>query len=142
MLVKHPKFYLFDTGIRNALVKKLSLKPEPGSKDFGDAFEHFIVTEMIRLNKYKKKDFEFSFYNTSAGAEVDLIIETPNKKIYAIEIKSSENPSGFDLAGLKSFLEIQPNAIPICLSRAPRKRKVGNIEIYPWEEVFKVLGLI
>ena len=38
-------------------------------------------------------------------------------------------------------LEIQPKAIPICLSRAPRKRKVGSIEIYPWKEVFKLLGL-
>ena len=119
----------------------MSLKPEPGSKDFGDAFEHFIITEMIHLNKYRKKDFEFSFYNTSVGAEVDLIIETPSKKTYAIEIKSSENPSKFDLSGLKSFLEIQPKAIPICLSRAPRKRKIGAIEIYPWKEVFKILGL-
>lgn len=140
-LVKHPKFYLFDTGVRNALAKRLSLKPEPGSKDFGDAFEHFIITEIIRLNKYKKKDFEFSFYHTSVGAEVDLIIETPSKKVYAIEIKSRENPSSNDLTGLRSFLEIQPNAIPICLSRAPRKRKIGNITIYPWKEVFEVLGL-
>ena len=38
-------------------------------------------------------------------------------------------------------LEIQPKVIPICLSRAPRKRKVGSIEIYPWKEVFKLLGL-
>ena len=140
-LVKHPKFYLFDTGVRNALAKRLSLKLEPGSKDFGDAFEHFIITEMIRLNKYKKKDLEFSFYNTSVGAEVDLIIETPSKKIYAIEIKSRENPSKSDLSGLKSFLEIQPNAVPICLSRAPRKGKIGNIMIYPWKEVFELLDL-
>ena len=140
-LVTHPKFYLFDNGVKNALAKRLSIRLESGSKDFGEAFEHFIITEMIRLNKYKKKDLEFSFYRTAVGAEVDLIVETPAKKIYAIEIKSSENPSKSDFTGLKSFLEIEPNAIPICLSRALRKRKVGNIMVYPWEEVFGLLGL-
>ena len=138
-LVKHPKFYLFDTGVRNALAKRLTLTLEPGSKDYGDAFEHFMITEMIRLNKYKKTDYEFSFYRTSSNAEVDLIIEAPNKTIYAIEIKSSENPSSADFEGLKSFLEVYPKAIPICLCRATRKRKSGNILILPWQEIFDIV---
>ena len=140
-LVKHPKFYFFDTGVRNALTKQLSLKLEPGNREYGNAFEHFMIAEMMRLANYKKKDYEFSFYRTSSNAEVDLIIETPDKKIFAIEIKSSENPSSSDLSGLQSFLEIQPHAIPLVLSRAPRKRKIGNVPIYPWKEVFKLLGL-
>ena len=140
-LVKHPKFYFFDTGVRNALTKQLSLKLEPGNREYGNAFEHFMIAEMMRLANYKKKDYEFSFYRTSSNAEVDLIIETPDKKIFAIEIKSSENPSSSDLSGLQSFLEVQPHAIPLVLSRAPRKRKIGNVPIYPWKEVFKLLGL-
>lgn len=140
-LVKHPKFYLFDTGVKNALSRQLSLELEPGNKDFGDAFEHFVITEMVRLNRYRKTNYEFSFYRTSANAEVDLIIESPDRTIYAIEIKSSENPASSDFEGLKSFLEIQPKAIPICLCRAPRKRKVKDILIYPWQEALRFLKL-
>lgn len=140
-LIKHPKFYLFDTGIKNALSKKLNIELIPENSEYGKAFEHFIIAEMIRLNKYNKKDFDFSFYRTADGAEVDLIVKTPEGKIYAIEIKSSTNPSKTDIKGLKSFLSIEPKAIPICLSRVERKRRLGDIMLYPWKEGFSVLGL-
>lgn len=140
-LVKHPKFYFFDTGVRNTLAKTLSLELESFTKAFGDAFEHFIILEIFRLNQYLKKDYELSFYRTASNTEVDLIIDTPNKKTFAIEIKSKDNPTKTDLKGLKSFLELNPKASPICVSTAPRKRKVDNILICPWQEIFEILDL-
>lgn len=133
-LVKHPKFYLFDNGVRNALLKNLKEDIEPGTYDYGIVFEHFIVNEVIRLNQYLKKDFEFSFYRSASGAEVDLIIEDSKGKVFAIEIKSSEVPSKADLKGLFSFKEIRNDAELICVSRAVSKRDLGDITVYPWKE--------
>ena len=135
-LVKHPKFYLFDNGVRNALIAKHRFKPEEQSSEFGIAFEHFIINEVYRLNKYYKAKLELSFYRSGSGAEVDLIVETTGQKTIAIEIKSKENPSSSDLRGLKSFAEIKKDALLLCCCRCTRKRKLGDVTIVPWQEIF------
>lgn len=140
-LIKHPKFYFFDTGVQRALTKQLSLKLEPGSSAYGKGFEHFIILEIIRLSRYLKKDYEFSFYRTNDKAEVDLIVETPTKKVFAIEIKSSNNPDSRKLSGLKSFRSICPKATLLCVSRVERARLQDDIKIIPWMQVFEELGI-
>lgn len=42
-----PKFYFFDVGVANYLSNQKTLLP--GSEDFGHAFEHFVVLELIVL---------------------------------------------------------------------------------------------
>lgn len=135
-LVKHPKFYFFDLGVHRALTQKLSVPLEKGTSDFGNAFEHFLILEIMRLADYGEKDYGFSFYHTESHAEVDLIVETPKGTTYAVEIKSSEHPDLSQLKGLRSFAEICPNATLICASLAPRRRVIQNITILPWQEVF------
>ena len=76
-LSQHPKFYLFDTGVERALTRKLSLKLDPRTREYGEAFEHWIVNETIRLAAYLGKDLELSYFRTERGAEVDLVIELP-----------------------------------------------------------------
>jgi predicted AAA+ superfamily ATPase len=141
-LVKRPKFYFFDTGVQRALNKELSIELDVGTKRFGDVFEHFFIKEMIYLARYINPEYEFSFYRTENDAEIDLIVKTPCKTIYAIEIKSSTAPSLQELSGFKSFREICPDAKLICACRCPRPYKLGDIEILPWTTVFdKVLTL-
>jgi uncharacterized protein len=137
-LSKHPKFYLFDTGVLLALRKRTCAKLESSTKEYGELFEHFIINEIIRLNKYHKKKFELLYYRTSSGAEVDLIIIDPLGKIFAIEIKASENPRDYK-SGLKSFQELEPEARLICLSNCPNYRKDADIDVYPWKEGLEIL---
>lgn len=131
-LVKHPKFYLFDNGVRNTLLRTLSQPPQPKTYPYGIAFEHFIINEIVKLDKYYKLNLELSFYRNNNGAEVDLIIEKPNGEVLAVEIKSTENPNKADLKGLISFQDLVPEAQMICVSRAERERLVSDITIYPW----------
>jgi predicted AAA+ superfamily ATPase len=138
-LVQHPKFYFFDNGVRNSLLKKTKDDVVPGTYSYGIDFEHFIVNEIIKLNRYMKKDWELSFYRSNNGAEVDLIIEKPDKTVMAVEIKSSENPSKADLKGLFSFQEICPSAEMICIARVPRSRALGDITVYPWKEFLDMI---
>ena len=113
-LVSHPKFYFFDLGVTNALAKRLSLRIEKGSSEFGRAFEHFLILELKRFSEYNNKELDFCFYRTSTGAEVDLIVETPAGQIFAIEIKAQVNPSLSGLKGLWSFADLEPKAQLIC----------------------------
>jgi predicted AAA+ superfamily ATPase len=138
-LTRHPKFYFFDTGVQRALSGKLSLDLRLGTKEYGLAFEHWLIKEIHDLNDYLEKDYRFSYYRTQHGAEVDLIIETPADEVFALEIKAEASISGKDLNGLRSFQEICPQAHLLCAT--PREDKPSynyeNITICNWREALK-----
>ncbi len=141
----HPKFYLFDNGIQRTLTKRLTVALEAGTPDYGNAFESWILQEVIRLSDYHQKDFEFSYHRTEAGAEVDLVIETPRNKFIAVEIKSSTNPVEADFrSGFKSLRgelgkKLGKSVECICVCRAPFSRESESTLILPWSEFFKKL---
>ena len=139
-LSKHPKFYFFDTGVTRALQQKLSLELTPKTKEFGKAFEHFIIKEFIYTANYLNPDYKFSYYRTENNAEVDLIIEAPTGKVFAVEIKASDTPKNSELKGLKSFKTLVPKASLICASLAEKRYKLDDdIWVYPWAEVFELV---
>ncbi len=140
-LIAHPKFYFFDTGVHRAMAKELSAPLQRGTSEYGRVFEHFLVTEFIRLIRYREWEAEISFYHSSSHMEVDLVIEIPPKRCFAIEIKAAENPSASDLRGLKAFRDVRPQAELYLASLAPRKRMVAGIAILPWQEALKAVGL-
>jgi uncharacterized protein len=134
-LSRQPKFYFFDVGVVRALTRRLTVAIEPQTSDYGKAFEHFIILEIMRANEYERWDLEFSFYRTEAGAEVDLIIETPKGEVLAIEIKGTDNIARSHLRGLKSFLSIRESAHLACVSNSKHQRKIDGIDVLPWKDV-------
>ncbi len=140
-LAKHPKFYFFDTGVHRAVCGKLSVPLHPGTSEYGDMFEHFMVCEIARYIDYADKDYSLSFYRTKDGAEVDRIVKPPAGKLLAIEIKSSQAPDSSQLKGLRSFHQDFPDAALYCAAPVPRARIVGGITILPWQEIFNILDL-
>ncbi|MGD9039735.1 MAG: AAA family ATPase, partial [Desulfobacteraceae bacterium] len=85
-LIETSKFFFFDTGIVSALLSYKSLTP--GTREYGRAFEHFILQECWAYRHYSRLDFPITFWRTASGAEVDLIMGDAE---VALEIKSSEN---------------------------------------------------
>lgn len=122
-----PKFYFFDNGVTRSLLG--SLGANPSLIERGRLFEQWFVQEVVRLNDYEQKDFRLSFWRTSHGAEVDLIIEKTRKILCAIEIKSSENISSADLSGLNSFLITNPSVPAYVAAPVKTARKIGNVII-------------
>ncbi|MFA5994971.1 MAG: DUF4143 domain-containing protein [Patescibacteria group bacterium] len=135
-LSQHPKFYFFDRGIVRALTKTLTVSLERQTDDFGRAFEHFIILEIMRTIQYQRLDYTMSYYRTEHGAEVDLILETPRGAIKAIEIKSTDRIQSVHLHGLHSFKEIVSKAKLACVCLTPQRRQVGDVTVLPWSEVF------
>lgn len=138
-LSKHPKFIFFDTGVVRALTKKLTVPLEPKTPDYGRAFEHFVILEILRQSDYQSLDYSFSYYRTESGAEVDLIVETPRGKTFAVEIKATDRVDSPHLRGLKSFAELCPKAALYRASTSSKRRRDGKIMILPWEEIFEAL---
>ena len=99
-----------------------------------------MVNETIRVSDYGGLDLELSHYRTNAGAEVDLIIETPRGKTWAVEFKSSIDPGPPDCrSGFESFRELVPQATCVCVADIPRSRTVQGIHFWPWAEYLEQL---
>jgi predicted AAA+ superfamily ATPase len=138
-MAKQPKFYFFDPGIVTTLNNRLRVNLEENSFEFGRAFEHFMILEIIKLNHYHRLDLVLSFYRTERGAEVDCIIETPAGKTLAIEIKSTVNPTSAMLKGLYSFKEKVPGAQLILTCRVDRPQLMKDVAVLPWQEVLEFI---
>jgi len=139
-MVKHPKFYFFDPGVVSALANRLRTDLAENSYDFGRAFEHFFLLEIIRLNHYRRLDLDISFYRTERGAEVDCIIKTPAGKTLAVEIKSTTSPSSAMLLGLLSFKERASAAQAIVACRVERPQLMRGVSILPWQEALALIA--
>ncbi len=136
-----PKFYFFDVGVVHALARTLSLPLQPGTSWFGEIFEHFIILECMKLGSYFQPEFRFSYLKTKDDAEVDLVIERPGKPLLFIEIKSSQN---IDLQDLKTLVTLSndfKDCETLCLSNEPRRKQLGAITVYPWQEGIKKIFL-
>jgi len=124
--IQSPKFYYFDVGIANYLRNRRNI--QMGSTDFGHAFEHFIIQELIAYLGYNEKEEQLSYWHTSSGYEVDAIIGDGR---VAIEIKSTEEIQSRHLKGLKAFQEEFPDCRLIAVSFDSRPRISNGVEIYP-----------
>jgi len=138
-VILSPKFYLFDIGVANALLKRGEIKA--GSEMFGHAFEHFIYNEIIAHQHYSGIDYQLSYWRTTSQFEVDFILGDHE---VAIEVKSTELASPRHLKGLKAFAEEYKVKRLILVSNDQYSRKTENITIIPWREFLLQLwsGLI
>ena len=77
--IKASKFYLFDLGVSRALTGLLDTPIQPSTYSFGNSFEHFIITEIHRLNEYLETQYRLSNFQSKEGKEVDLILQKRQK---------------------------------------------------------------
>lgn len=138
-LVMKPKFYFFDPGIVRALSRRLSIPITPKTTAFGDAFEHFIILEIVRLSSYFQPDYRFSFIMTEAGVEVDLVVERPGNALLCIEIKSNDNINRDDISSFINLTKDIPNSEAIVLSQDSFSKKFDHVTCHPWQELFNLI---
>lgn len=138
-LLSRPKFYFFDTGIKRALARELSLPIQPSTYQFGELFEQFIILECIKLSSYLQKDFRFSYFMTKDGVEIDLVVERPGKPLLFLEIKSKDNVQEHDIKELRMVKRDLPDAEYACFSNDECKKKIEGVDVYPWREGLKQL---
>jgi uncharacterized protein len=90
-LVKTPKIYLRDTGILHSLANIPSFDSLFGHPLIGASWEGYVIEQIYRCLEFRS--WEFYYYRTQTGAEIDLILVSPSGKMTCIEIKSTNNPT-------------------------------------------------
>lgn len=126
-IIRSPKFYYFDHGIANYLLKRKNI--ELGSESFGKAFEHFIYHELYSHSHYSGLDYSICYWRTASGTEVDFVLGDHE---VAIEVKSTIQANHRHLKGLNSFADEYKTKQLILITNDPEPRKIQNVMVYPW----------
>lgn len=84
-LVKSPRIYVRDSGITHALLGIVDYNQLSGHPVFGSSWEGFVIENLLSV---APSQLAASFYRTSAGAEIDLVLQLASNEIWTIEIKS------------------------------------------------------
>jgi predicted AAA+ superfamily ATPase len=83
-LIKMPKIYFNDLGLRNILINYFA--PIQTRVDKGELFENLVYRQLLE----KENNDHIKFWRTADGNEVDFVVENSYLKGYAIECKFSE----------------------------------------------------
>jgi predicted AAA+ superfamily ATPase len=119
---------MFDVGVAGYLTRR-SIAEQKGP-EFGKAFEHFILMEIVAFRSYAGKNFEINFWRTKTGLEVDFVLGAGEA---AIEIKGASRIDKRDMNGLEAFVEAHTPKRSIIVCNEKEKRVHGKITILPWE---------
>jgi predicted AAA+ superfamily ATPase len=96
-LIRSPKVQIRDSGVVHALLGLRGFEDILGHPVAGASWEAFAVETLLAATP---AGTAASYYRTAAGAEVDLVLELPGDRVWAVEMKRSSAPTvskGFHL---------------------------------------------
>lgn len=88
-LVRAPKVYVRDSGLVHALLGLRSIDDLLSHPVAGGSWEGWVVESLLAAAPPQSQAF---FYRSSAGAEIDLLLQLPHGALWAVEIKRSSAP--------------------------------------------------
>jgi predicted AAA+ superfamily ATPase len=115
-VLKTPKTYFTDLGIRNALIGLTSLAQMERLNQLGVTLENAVVNRIVQRMVFAKETVRLHYWRTKTKEEVDLVIVTP-ERLLPIEIKSDKNIQARHLRGLRHFFAKEKERIGILVGR-------------------------
>ncbi|MDO8185089.1 ATP-binding protein [Conexibacter sp. JD483] len=96
-LVKAPKLLISDPGLAGALTGASTAAFESGVLDAGPVVEAFVGIELVRLAAVDPVAATVHHYRASrGGAEIDFLLELPDGRVAAVEVKAGETVTAAD----------------------------------------------
>jgi len=123
-LVRSPKVYVRDSGIVHALLGLVDKEAVLGHPVAGSSWEGFAIENAIGAVGARA---EASFYRTSGGAEIDLVLSWRDGREWAIEVKRTSAPKLE--RGMRSALEdLRPERSFVVYPGSERYRLADDAE--------------
>ena len=134
-LVKSPKVYVRDSGIVHALLGLDDYEAVLGHPAAGGSWEGFVLETLVGSAPERARA---SFYRTSAGAEIDLVLEMPGAGLWAVEIKRGLAPK-LDRGFHRAREDLEPERSFIVYSGEDRYPRGEGIEAVGLREMASLL---
>ena len=105
-LVKSPKLFFVDTGLAAALIGCDEARLAREATLRGALFEHFVVTELAKQATWSAARPHLFHFRTTAGEEVDIVLERRSGEIVGVEVKASSTVGADDFRGLRRLQQM------------------------------------
>lgn len=121
-----PKFYFFDCGIPNTLLRRRLSTRTP---ELGKSFEQFLVLETLAAMHYDRGIGDVRFWRSASGYEVDLLLDEHT----AVEIKSGRVHAA-DAKALRALREdMRLDRLWMVSTESQPRMLEDGIEVLPWQ---------
>jgi predicted AAA+ superfamily ATPase len=105
-LARTPKLHLLDPGLLAYLLGLDAGGLDARPTDVGPVVETFVVSELQKLAPVSSTRPRLFHFRTSAGHEVDVVLESRRRQLVGVEVKAKASVTGDDFRGLRSFQEV------------------------------------
>ena len=135
--VGHPRLFLFDIGVRNALLRRPLDAPLPDER--GILLEHFVACELHRRLRTLWPEAALFHYRTRSGAEVDFVLEV-GRDLWGIEVKAGRHVTRSMLRGLASLASRSDRVRRrIVVFLGERRQLLDGVEVLPLADFLEEL---
>jgi len=136
-LVQHPRFFFFDNGILNALLRNFVASTDRA----GMLFENLFHSQLHASAAAADIEIGVSSFRTEHGAEIDFIVDM-GAKTWAIECKAAFDLTSVNRKPFKSFELIHgTNFVPVVAYRGSVEKEIDGIQVLPWQTLLKKMSL-
>ncbi|MCH9629417.1 MAG: hypothetical protein S4CHLAM107_12100 [Chlamydiia bacterium] len=139
-LIKTPKIYFEDIGLAVRLQGWSEYEPILTSPYFGSLFENLVLIEIARFFTNRGVEPEIFFLRSKDQVEVDFLLQLPNQRYLAIEVKTT--PTDLTARQLKLLSSLRVDIIEKWIISPNRSTDFENARVIPLGEVFEQLTKI
>ncbi len=127
-LIKHPKYYFFDTGVLNGLLGNFLASDDR----IGNLFEHLVVGQLRATAMAYDKKMDLQTFRTRGGLEVDFMVRI-GETLWAVEAKATSNLRAHDGEALLAAARHLPRGTRkvITIPSGPARVLAGGVELLP-----------
>ncbi len=108
-LIKTPKAYFEDVGLAVRLQGWSVFEPIVLSPYFGNLLENVVLSEITRFFTNRCEESRVYFVRSKEQAEIDFLVELPNQRFIAIEVKAT--PSDFTAQQFQLLQSLKLNIV-------------------------------
>ena len=138
-LVKSPKVWVRDSGLVHALLGLGDMEALLGHPVAGASWESFVIENLMNIAALAGQQIEASYYRSSAGAEIDLLLTWPDGRCCAIEVKRSLTPK-LEKGFYSACEHVKPDARFVVYPGAERYRVAADVEAISLAELAALIS--
>jgi predicted AAA+ superfamily ATPase len=126
-VVRRPKLVVSDSGLAAHLLQANESALAQPRGPAGQLLETFVVNEIRKQVTWSTHRPSLWHFRDRGGAEVDLVLEHPDGRIAALEVKATSTPAGADMRGLRFLADRLGSRFHfgVLLSAAPEATPFG-----------------
>lgn len=139
-LIKTPKIYFEDVGLITRLQGWTEYDPLFVSPYFGNLIENLAFIEISKFFSNHGLPLEIFFLRSKEKVEIDFLLQLPNQRFVAIEVKTT--PVDFSTAQLQLLNSIQMNTVERWVLSPQSEHHFKNSQVISFCDIFSNLKRI